>query len=170
MEKILLPVALLLALVITLKGLEVLLRNAFGGRKARFNYARKEALMTPAERECYEALVAGMGSKYLFFPQIHLDALVTPTSNRQERLFAFRHINQKSVDFVACDHRDLRPLFVIELDDQTHQQPKRQARDQEVERILRGAGLPLVRIENCGRIDAGAVTELIQRELTSAGK
>jgi len=57
------------------------------------------------------------------------------------------------LDFVACGKKSLVPIFAIELDDNTHNQPKRIERDKEVERILLGAGIPLIRIANRGRFD-----------------
>jgi very-short-patch-repair endonuclease len=67
------------------------------------------------------------------------------------------------VDFVACDKKQLRPLFAIELDDRTHNQPKRIERDKEVERILHGAGIPLIRIENRGRFDPKKLAAAVQK-------
>jgi hypothetical protein len=40
----------------------------------------------------------------------------------------------------------MRPLVAIELDEPSHDQPHRQARDAEVEQLLKLAGLPLVRL------------------------
>jgi very-short-patch-repair endonuclease len=119
--------------------------------------------MTDAEQECYHALVSEMGPDYYFFPQIHLDAIVQPTVTRKDRFYAFRHINQKSVDFVACDKKQLRPLFAIELDDKTHNRPKRIERDREVESILRGAGIPLIRLENRGRFEPKELAAVVQK-------
>ncbi|MDE2040977.1 MAG: DUF2726 domain-containing protein [Patescibacteria group bacterium] len=59
---------------------------------------------------------------------------------------AFRHIDEKSVDFVLCRKEDLYPVLAIELDDRSHERPDRQQRDREVERILDGSGLPLLRL------------------------
>ena len=67
------------------------------------------------------------------------------------------------MDFVACDKINLRPLFAIELDDKTHSQSKRVERDKEVERILHGAGIPLVRIENRGRFVPKELAQLVQK-------
>ncbi len=132
------------------------------GSKRQFQYERRDGLMTPAERECYHALVAEMGQDYNFFPQVHLDSIVTPKDSGKSRLFAFRHINQKSVDFVACDKKLLRPLFAIELDDKTHNLPSRRTRDIEVERILRDACIPLIRIPNRGSFDPKALAQEVQ--------
>ena len=73
-------------------------------------------------------------------------------------LFAFRHINGKSVDFVLCDKETLRPAYAIELDDLTHEQSDRRKRDAEVERIFKEANLPSVRFKNKNLSE----TEIIQ--------
>jgi very-short-patch-repair endonuclease len=57
---------------------------------------------------------------------------------------------------------NIRPLFAIELDDRTHNLPNRIDRDKEVERILHGAGIPLIRIENRGRFDQRELARLVQ--------
>lgn len=158
MTKIYIGLGILLLLVAVVRLIDLFAR----GKKSQFEYGRQDCIMTPAERECFAALIAEMGTDYHFFPQVHLDAIVHPKNSRR-RFQAFRHINQKSVDFVACDKKQLRPLFVIELDDKTHNQTKRIERDKEVERILNGAGLPLVRIENRGRFEPKALAQLVQR-------
>ena len=142
-----------------------LLESFIRGKRRAFQYTRKPCIMTAAERECFAALVAEMGFAYYFFPQVHLDSILSPNESRNNQFSAFRHINQKSVDFVACDKADLRPLFAIELDDKTHTQSKRIARDKEVERILGDAGIPLVRIQNRGRFDSKELAKTVQASL-----
>jgi very-short-patch-repair endonuclease len=158
MTKIIVALVILVVLVIASKVVE----GFFRSRKPRFEYRRKDCVMTNAEQECYHALVSAMDNDYYFFPQMHLDAIVQPDNARQDRFYAFRHINQKSVDFVACDKKQLGPLFAIELDDKTHNQPKRMERDKEVERILRGAGIPLIRIENRGHFEPKELAAAVQ--------
>ena len=57
-------------------------------------------------------------------------------------------LSQKSVDFVLCDKTYLSPKLAVELDDKSHERTDRQERDVEVERILKEAGMPLLRIAN----------------------
>jgi very-short-patch-repair endonuclease len=159
MTKVIVAAVFLVLLLIVAKVFEGFTRS----RKPRFEYHRKNCVMTNAEQECYHALVSEMGPDYYFFPQMHLDAIVQPTDSRKDRFYAFRHINQKSVDFVACDKKQLGPLFAIELDDKTHNQPKRIERDKEVERILRGAGIPLIRIDNRGHFEPKALAATVQK-------
>ena len=162
MTNLIIPVGVLVLIIIAVLIVQYLLRNEKISSKSKYQYGRKDFIMTRAEHECYNALVAEMGLDYFFFPQIHLDAIVYPQDTRKDRLYAFRHINQKSLDFVACDKKFMRPLFAIELDDKTHNQPKRIERDKEVERILHGAGIPLIRIENRGRFDQRELAQLVQ--------
>jgi hypothetical protein len=133
--------------------------------KRTYPYQRRDNLMTRAERDCYHALVAELGADYIFFPQVHLDAIVAPKVSGKDWLYAFRHINQKSVDFVACDKDQLRPAFAIELDDQSHNLPRRVQRDREVERILDIAGIPLIRVQNHGCFDPHSLAQEIQKHL-----
>lgn len=162
MTKLIIPLVILFLLLFA----ATVILQFIGKRKPRFDYRRKDGVMTDAERECFQALVSEMGPDYYFFPQIHLDAIVEPTNTRKDRFLAFKHINQKSVDFVACDKKQLRPLFAIELDDKTHNQPKRMERDREVERILEGAGIALIRIPNRGRFDPKEVAAMVQNGIS----
>lgn len=56
-------------------------------------------------------------------------------------------IAQKHLDFVLCDPHSTRFVAAIELDDRSHDQPKRQRRDQFVNRVLSEAGIRLVRVQ-----------------------
>jgi Protein of unknown function (DUF2726) len=62
-------------------------------------------------------------------------------------VYALRHINQKSVDFVICD-KEFRTVVAIELDDKTHERPDRIERDEIVEGLFKEAGIRLVRIRS----------------------
>lgn len=103
--------------------------------------------MSPSEYLFYKQLITATENRYSIIPQVHLDELVKPTEKGNQRIFSFRHINQKSVDFVICDKQTLSPKLAIELDDRSHKMPDRIERDVEVERILKETGLPLVRLE-----------------------
>ena len=112
-------------------------------------------------------LLNAVSDRYYVFPQVHLSALVSHSGPEREALFAFRHVNQKSVDYVLCDKSTLKPTYAIELDDYTHRVSKsRYDRDVEVERIFQEAGTPLVRFRNYQKLSAGDILE----KLTQAYK
>ena len=133
--------------------------------KAKYRYNRKNFFLTRAEHECYDALVGAVGTEYRIFAQVHLPTLVDHTVRGQDWRAALAHINRKSVDFVLCDKAYLSPKLAIELDDKSHERPDRQERDREVERILREAGVPLLRLENRGSFSPSELTQKIKETL-----
>jgi len=116
--------------------------------KAKYHYNHKNFFLTRSEHECYDALVEAVGMEYRIFAQVHLPTIVDHAVRGQNWRAALAHINRKSVDFVLCDKAYLSPKLAIELDDKSHERPDRQERDREVERILREAGVPLLRLKN----------------------
>jgi len=130
--------------------------------KPKYRYTRKQFFLTRAEHECYDALIAAVGDKYHVFAQVHLPTILDNKVKGQDWRAALAHINRKSVDFVLCDKAYISPKLAIELDDKSHERPDRQERDQEVERILNDAGVPLLRLENHGAFNPTDLMEKIQ--------
>lgn len=130
-----------------------------GKTKEEYHYQPKKFFMTRAEHECFDALVEAVGDQYHVLAQVHLNSIVDHKVTGQNWKAAFRHISQKSVDFVLCDKDYLSPKLAIELDDKTHERPERMLRDAEVERILKDAKVPLLRLENHGSFDVGEIKE-----------
>ncbi len=122
-------------------------------QKRPFRYLRKNHLMTRAERDCYEKLLSTVGNTYYVFPQIHLPNLIDHKVKGQGWRRAFAYISQKSVDFVLCTKAEIAPVLAIELDDSSHERPDRIVRDLEVERMLKDAGMPLLRLKHGESID-----------------
>lgn len=133
----------------------------------KYDYKQKNFFMTRAEHLCYDALVTAVGDKYHIFAQVHLPSIIDNKVVGQNWKGAFRHINQKSVDFVLCDKSYISPKLAIELDDRTHERQDRKDRDTEVERILEDAGLPLLRLENHGQFSPNELSEKINAILGS---
>jgi len=133
--------------------------------KAKYRYNRKNFFPTRAEHECYDTLVEAVGAEYRIFAQVHLPTLVDHTVRGQDWRATLAHINRKSVDFVLCDKAYLSPKLAIELDDKSHERPDRQERDREVERILRDAGVPLLRLENHGNFNPSELAQKIKDAL-----
>ncbi len=126
-----------------------------------YSYLRKRFLMNRNEYKFYKKLESAVGLEYKILPQVHFDELVTPTKDSGKRIFSFRHINQKSIDFVVCDKTTLIPLVAIELDGKSHLQQKTKDNDFEKERILKEVNLPLLRFDNDDDIDIAGIRERI---------
>jgi hypothetical protein len=57
---------------------------------------------------------------------------------------AFNRICGKHLDFVICDPDSFTVLGAIELDDKSHQQSNRRARDAFLDNALSAAGIPIL--------------------------
>ena len=105
--------------------------------------------VTAAEANFFRVLQRVVGLRGHVLAQVSLKQLLfLPGSNHSNpgRATWQNKINQRSVDFLVCDPATLKPLVVIELDEPTHARPERQTRDEEVEALLRAAGLPVLRV------------------------
>ena len=160
------PIYILIAIIVVIGVVAGLLKEKFDteDEKPKYDYKRRNWFLTKAEHEFYDALVQAVGQDYIIFAQVHLPTLLDEKVVGQNWKAAFRHVSQKSVDFVLCDKAYISPKLAIELDDKSHDRPDRQDRDIEVERILKGAGIPLLRIQNHGTFNP---QDLAQKILTT---
>lgn len=107
-------------------------------------YQKKWYLLSPAERDFYEVLRQAVGNRYLIFAKVRLLDLLWLPQNLSNRQTHMNRVQTKHVDFVLCDPQTVSPALVIELDDASHQLPKRQERDIFLNEVLRVAGIPLL--------------------------
>ena len=122
--------------------------TAFLRRGPDLPYTAAGALLTPAERAFYRTLRQAVGSDFLLFTKVRLGDIlqVRPGIGRQRQLAALGRINSKHADFVLCDPRTFTILWVIELDDRSHQLPARRRRDEFFDAALARAEVPLLRV------------------------
>ncbi len=102
-----------------------------------------------AEAGFFRVLHKVVGDRGHILGQISLSQLLFfPGSERSHpgRLGWHNKARGKTIDFLICDPATLRPRLAIELDEPSHAEPHRQTRDEEVELLLRVAGLPLIRV------------------------
>lgn len=113
-------------------------------RKNYYPYAARH-LLTKREYRFY-LLLREIADEYhyLICPKVGLKDLLTVTDKKQYMKY-FHKIAQKHVDFVICN-QDLHVLFVIELDDSTHETRDAKKRDHFKDKAFAAAGIPLKRI------------------------
>lgn len=100
---------------------------------------KKEYLATQNEQKLYFALQKALSNNYHIHCQTSLIAIVEPKEfKRKKRAYS------KRMDFVITDTAT-KIIAVIELDDSSHNQPKRIARDKYVNEALKPHH-PLIRI------------------------
>jgi len=161
------PIYILIAIIIIIGVVAGLLKDKFNieEEKPKYNYKRRNWFLTKAEHEFFNVLVQVAGQDYVIFAQVHLPTLLDEKVVGQNWKAAFRHVSQKSVDFVLCDKAYLSPKLAIELDDRSHERADRKDRDVEVERILKVAGMPLLRIQNHGAFNPQELSQKIRATL-----
>ena len=91
-----------------------------------FLYELKESLVTDTEMEYLECIESILPEGYLVLPQANLAAFITRTDQARYRGELFRNI-----DFIVTD-LDYCPVFLIEINDQTHLAQERRERDRKV--------------------------------------
>jgi len=155
---------ILIGIIVVIGVIAGLLKDKFDFEddKPKYNYKRRNWFLTKAEHEFYDALVKAVGNDYIIFAQVHLPTLLDEKVVGQNWKAAFRHVSQKSVDFVLCDKSYISPKLAIEPDDKSHERSDRLDRDIEVERILKGAGMPLLRIQNHGTFNPQDLAQKIR--------
>lgn len=111
-------------------------------------YTKKPALFTPAERSFLGVLDSAVGADYRIFGKVRVADVIAVRSTSDRRAWgrAFGRISAKHFDFVLCSADDLSVVGVIELDDKSHQQRKRQERDDFLVAVCADVNLPLIRI------------------------
>lgn len=118
-----------------------------GGGKGQgaLPYQKAEALFTPAERSFLSVLEQALGSQFRVLGKVRLADVIKVKSglSGSARQQAFNRIQSKHLDFVVCDPGDLSVQFVVELDDSSHQQARRQARDEFLDKALAAADVPV---------------------------
>lgn len=109
-------------------------------------YVLGDALFTPAERSFLGVLDQAVGADFRVFGKVRVADIVAVTKGTPKPLWqrAFNQISAKHFDFVLCSPNDLKPVCVIELNDQSHAKENRQGRDNFLERVCTAAGIPLI--------------------------
>ena len=111
------------------------------------DYGLRKYLLTKTEFQFYKVLYP-LAFKYSLFvcPKARLADLVLICAKGRDYFRAFNMVKAKHVDFAICDISTCRILFVIELDDHTHELPKNTESDIFKDKLFSKIGLKLFRI------------------------
>lgn len=120
-------------------------RGAFNEeKKENLPYRVREDFLSPAEISFFHVLSNVVQTRALIFPKVRL-ADIFFVSNPHQNLSYFNQISAKHVDFLLCQPGSLKPVVGIELDDESHNRPSRQERDEFIEKVFEASSLPLIR-------------------------
>lgn len=144
-----LTIGLLVGIVAGLYGWRITKERLYKQLDKRVRATKKASIATSSELQFYRKLLVITRDQFDIVPQAHLSVFLDEKTVNKESYWKWArgHLNAKSVDFLICDKQTLRPLFVIELDDSSHQEDERQERDKWLEELLQKAEMPLVRFK-----------------------
>jgi len=128
-------------------------------------YVRADRFLTPAEASFLGALRLAVADRYEVFAKVRLLDLLSVKAG-EGRQAAFNRVQAKQIDFLLCERGTSRPVLALELDDSSHQQSSRQARDAFVEEVLEVIGLPALRVPVTRTYDPTEIARLISMSLS----
>ena len=126
----------------------------------RRHYDAVDMVLTPTEQQFATVLRDSLPAAYDIMVQVALQRVVTvrnPRRGQPWRDKRWNQISQKSLDFVVVRSADSKIILAIELDDATHLQANRIARDELLDTIMADAGVPLVHVPVQSHYDGHAL-------------
>lgn len=118
---------------------------------------QKKWLLTYNEKDAYKALKAFCDENNLYLmTKVRLLDLAEPVKGNPKYKTYLYKIQSKHIDFVICDEK-LVARCMIELDDNSHNQMDRIARDQFVDQVLQSVGYKIIHVK--------AVTDQTKEEI-----
>lgn len=128
--------------------LGVIIGLAAKGR-ARAQYVRADALMSPPELRFFATLREAVGDRAVVMGKVRIADLlnVHPRLQGKARLVALNRIAAKHCDFALMNPADGIVLCAVELDDASHNRADVMRRDALVNTAFQEAGVPLHRVK-----------------------
>jgi len=135
----------------------VIIKRGLGGLISLLNFNKKESDQEPnfykkeflskAEGNFYQVLEKiAVDNNWVIQSKVRLEALIGVKFEAENRYGLRNTIKSREMDFVICEKTNLKPVLVIELDDSSHQRSDRVERDGNIEKSLREACLPILRV------------------------
>ena len=106
----------------------------------KYLYDVRKTLISKSEQGFFNAIKSSVPEGYCVFPQINLASFINRTDDTRFHNELFRN-----VDFLITD-AEYRPIFIIEINDQTHLNNDRKERDEKVRKICEEAGIPILKL------------------------
>lgn len=108
-------------------------------------YAPKK-ILTKAEQVFYKELVKHLRQDAVAMPKVGLKEFLYVPYGTPNYKSHWAKISQKHVDFLICDKYSLYIYCAVELDDKSHEQEDRIARDQFVDEAIRTTGMAIIHL------------------------
>ncbi len=125
-------------------------------------YRPRKRLMEGPEKKCFQMLIDLFGQKFYIIPQVELSALLNHKVGTQDRHTAYHFIEHKTVDFVLCNKRTLRPICAVKLDEgKSPKSPGDTVED--IQKFFHSAHLPFVSLPKKQTLTRQAIIDEFSR-------
>jgi hypothetical protein len=162
------PNVLFLLTVLILLALFLLWRlRAVRHRPPKGPYVARGALLSRGELVFHRVLLAVVPRGVVVCPKVRLADVIACQPRDCERYG--RPLPGKHVNFVLADAATTAILLVVELDDRTHRQPERQARDRLVDAALASAAVPVLHVTAAARYEVREIGSRVEKALKGKG-
>lgn len=130
-------------------------------------YVPAGPLFTKAELNFYRYLSQAVDGRALVFGKVRIADVIQPKKSIKgsKRVTALNKIAQKHFDFVLVDPETMNILAAVELNDKTHQQKDRAARDKFVRDAMKSCDIPLIEIPAAKSYDLPNLFKLLAPSL-----
>ncbi len=147
MSLLFLVIIIMVILAVALAALKARSAPKEGAAKPEVYYLRK-SLFSPAERSFLGVLESLNYEGVRIASKVRLADIfgVKKGLERGDRQRALNRISAKHVDFLFIQQSDGRPILGIELDDSSHEEEERVARDSFVDSVFSSASLPILHV------------------------
>ncbi len=130
----------------------------------RCRYRPRKHLMVGAEKQCFQLLCELFGERFYVIPGVSLSSLLSHKVGLQDRHEAYRFIDNKTVDFVLCNKRTLRPICAVKLAESVDPHDKTPGSDpKDMEMFFQSARLPFVYLEDPQKLTRSRIIEEFSR-------
>lgn len=137
----------------------------------RFKYRPRKHLMVGSSKQCFQILNDLFGQKFYIIPEVSLSSLLSHKVGLQDRYAAYRFIDHKSVDFVLCNKKSLRPICAVKLEDGIQNDTKDPGSDpRDMEKFFRSAHIPFIFIPRTQRLSEDLIIEEFSRVVYETSK
>lgn len=123
-------------------------------------YGKCETLLSRGEAAFHGALAEAIGDQCLVMCKVRVADVMTCAKEDWRRGHGGA-ISQKHLDFVLCERVSTRVILAIELDDRSHEAEHRKRRDAFLNKALRSASVPLLRIRARSRYSPEIIRRLV---------
>ena len=172
-DKIFIAMAIVATLLLFLVSVLIGITTRRRQREAmdRFKYRPRKHLMVGNSKLCFQLLNSLFGQKFYVIPEVALSSLLSHKVGLQDRYAAYRFIDGKSVDFVLCNKRTLRPICAVKLADGIQNDTKAPGSDpHDMEKFFRSAHIPFIYLEKTQHLTEDYIIEEFSRVVYETSK